>query len=337
MNRYDAAASAIRSNLPPNPDLHDFVRFATLAPNSHNTQPWKFRLGEDTVDILPDFSRRTPVVDPDDHHLYVTLGCATENFVIAANASGRPATVSVLNDALGHRFVRVAVGRGVACDIELNEAIPKRQSTKAIYDGKPLSKDGLDQLQEAASFPGVSTSLITEPSKIEEALSLIQKGNSAQMDDPDFVKELLSWIRFSTATAINKGDGLSGASSGNPSSPDWLGPIIFKLMFKKKTESDKLAKWLRSSAGLAIFVAADETPENWIDVGRCFERFALKATAMGIRHAHVNMPIEAQSVRPAFADWLGIPGRRPDLIIRFGRAKAMPMSMRRPLEAVIIS
>jgi hypothetical protein len=85
-----------------------------------------------------------------------------------------------------------------------------------------------------------------------------------------------------------------------------------------------------------VFVADEETPEGWIRVGRAFERFALQATALGIRHAHVNMPVEAAAVRPAFAAWLGLPGRRPDLVIRFGRASPMPWSMRRPLDEVIV-
>ena len=38
--------------------------------------------------IEPDLTRRTPVVDPDDHHLFVSLGCATENLVQAALANG---------------------------------------------------------------------------------------------------------------------------------------------------------------------------------------------------------------------------------------------------------
>ena len=73
-----------------------------------------------------------------------------------------------------------------------------------------------------------------------------------------------------------------------------------------------------------------------MQVGRSFERFALQATVLGIRHAHLNMPIEVPEVRPAFADWAGIPGRRPDLVVRFGKALPMPMSTRRPLDAVVV-
>jgi hypothetical protein len=66
--------------------LRELVRYATLAASSHNTQPWKFAPRERSISIVPDLARRTPVVDPDDHHLYVSLGCAAENMVHAGRA-----------------------------------------------------------------------------------------------------------------------------------------------------------------------------------------------------------------------------------------------------------
>lgn len=337
MDRYAQTASAIRTGLPNEPGPRDFVRFATLAANSHNTQPWKFRVSENTIDILPDFTRRTPAVDPDDHHLYTSLGCAAENLVVAANASGRAAKAAVHTDDAGDCFIKISLGQGEKTDCTLCDAIPSRQSTKSEYDGTPLSDAELHQLEKAASRKGVDFLLFTERRKLDEALEFIQAGNSAQMDDPKFVEELKSWIRFSSKTSIKKADGLSGPSAGNPSSPDWLGPFLFNLVFKKKSENLKLEKQLASSAGLAVFVAKDETPEGWINVGRSFERFALTATALGFCHAHVNMPVEAPTVRPEFARWLGIADRRPDLVIRFGRAEPMPMSLRRPVNDVIIA
>lgn len=70
------------------PDHLNLVRHATLAASSHNTQPWKFRREHSAITILPDWSRRCPVVDPDDHHLYASLGCAAENLLLAAQATG---------------------------------------------------------------------------------------------------------------------------------------------------------------------------------------------------------------------------------------------------------
>ena len=47
-------------------------------------------------------------------------------------------------------------------------------------------------------------------------------------------------------------------------------------------------------------------------------------------------PIEVASLRPAFADFLGVDGRRPDLVVRFGRGPTLPPSLRRPLQAVLV-
>ncbi|MFM9887270.1 MAG: Tat pathway signal protein, partial [Burkholderiales bacterium] len=60
----------------------DLVRYATLAASSHNTQPWTFKIEPGRIAILPDLSRRCPAVDPDDHHLYASLGCAAENLLL---------------------------------------------------------------------------------------------------------------------------------------------------------------------------------------------------------------------------------------------------------------
>lgn len=340
MSRYDDAVSAMRVGLPARPELRDYVRFGTLASNSHNTQPWRFRLGADTIEILPDFSRRTPVVDPDDHHLYVTLGCAAQNIVIAANASNRPAELSLTTDGGEGTAIHVFLGKrsrsSHGTDTDLCDAIPVRQSTKSEYDGRALSGSELRQLEKAAAMPGVDVLVISERPRLEQALEFIQRGNSAQMGSPAFVRELKEWIRYNPAAALRAGDGLLGKCSGNPSAPNWLGPTIFALAFRKDAENKKYARQLRSSAGLAVFAAERQGPAGWIHVGRSFERFALQATALGIRHAHLNMPIEVAEVRPAFADWLGIPGRRPDLVVRFGKAPLMSMSIRRALDAVIV-
>ena len=69
-------------------DDRELIRFATLAASSHNTQPWRFRSAADSITIQPDLARRCRVVDPDDAHLYRSLGCATENLVQAAAAQG---------------------------------------------------------------------------------------------------------------------------------------------------------------------------------------------------------------------------------------------------------
>ncbi|MEO0911853.1 MAG: Tat pathway signal protein, partial [Pseudomonadota bacterium] len=309
------------------------VRMATLAANGHNAQPWRFRLAGESITILPDFSRRTGIVDPDDHHLYTSLGCAAENLVIAARAHGKAADLSIAGGSGAE--IGIALSKGPIRDDALYRAIPLRQSTRSVYDGQPISEAEHALLKAAAEQPGVSVLFFTEPAAREAILEFVIEGNSAQMSDPAFVAELRDWLRFSPERAIASGDGLFGPCSGNPVLPEWLGARLFGAFFTKEAENDKYRDHIRSSAGIAVFIGDQAAPESWIRVGRSFERFALEATALGIRTAHINQPIEVPTLRSEFARWLGMPGARPDLVVRFGRAPALPMSLRRPVEAVL--
>ena len=160
-------------------------------------------------------------------------------------------------------------------------------------------------------------------------------GNSAQMADPAFIRELTTWLRFSPRQAMETGDGLFSATSGNPVLPAWLGPLLLGFVFKADAENDKYARQIASSAGIAVFVAEKDDPEHWVLAGRACQRFALQATALGLKHAFVNQPVEVASLRPDLAALVGMPGRRPDIVMRFGHGPALPYSARRPVEAVL--
>jgi hypothetical protein len=313
--------------------LRELVRYATLAPSSHNTQCWKFHLEDGSISILPDLSRRCPAVDPDDHHLFVSIGCAAENLVQAALANGLKANVAY--DDSVRRTLRLLLEPTKAVATSLFNAIPERQSTRGEYDGKPISTGELALLEKAGQGGGVRILLLTERAAMEEVLEYVVQGNTAQMNDPAFVEELKAWIRFSAGDAVRTADGLYAASSGNPSVPAWLGSLLFGWFFTPKSENDKYARHVRSSAGVAIFVSEAENPAQWIEVGRCYERFALQSAALGIRNAMLNQPVEVSALRPQFAAFLGVGGRRPDLVVRFGRGPTLPPSLRRPVEAVL--
>ena len=314
--------------------LHELVRYATLAPSSHNTQCWKFRLEDGAISIFPDLSRRCPAVDPDDHHLFVSLGCAAENLIQAALANGLMGHAGF--DATGANALRVALERTKPVASPLFQAIPERQSTRGEYDGQPLARHELELLEKAGTGEGVQVIVLTERKAIEAVLEFVIQGNTAQINDPAFLNELKQWIRFSVDEAVRTGDGLYAASSGNPTVPTWLGSLLFDLLFTPKSENDKYAKHLRSSAGIAIFVSDSPNPAQWVEVGRCYERFALQSAALGIRNAMLNQPVEVSTLRPQFAGFLGIGKRRPDLVVRFGRGPKLPSSLRRPIQAVLV-
>lgn len=318
----------------PAEQLRELVRYATLAPSSHNTQCWRFKLGDNSITILPDLQRRCPVVDPDDHHLFVSLGCATENLVQAAAAQGLHAQVSFVTGA--QDAVEISLTPSAPQPSALFAAITQRQSSRVEYDGKPLANSELALLSDAASDPQVQLRLLTDKSAMDNVLAYVTQGNSAQLRDPAFVDELKHWIRFNEAEAIRTGDGLFSATTGNPTVPRWLGSPLFSLFLSEKSENDKYAKQVRSSAGIAVFITEQDDKAHWFAAGRAFERFALQATALGIRTAHLNQPVEVATLRPQFANYLGLQQGRPNLVIRFGHGPIMPKSLRRSVATVLV-
>ena len=243
----------------------ELVRYATLAANGHNTQPWLFSVSDGAIRILPDLTRRTPIVDPDDHHLYASLGCAAENLSLAATAQGNSGEVAIETGERTHVIVNtVTSGREVS---PLFNVITDRQVTRVPYDGKMAPSAQLERLNQAANSYGVDAYMVTDSNQREQILELVVDGNSRQMDNPEFVRELKDWIRFNGRAAANTRDGLFTACSGNPESPTFLGSSLFKLFFRKESENDKYREHIRSSSGLIIFVADRDDPEGWINAG----------------------------------------------------------------------
>jgi hypothetical protein len=334
MDDYGREAARVRETLSANPDMLSLLRFATLAPNGHNTQPWRFSVDGRNVSVFADMARKTPIVDPDDHHLFISLGCAAENLLLAGAANGLPG--GMMFWGTGRERIDVTLEPGKADVNQLYHAIPTRQSTRSVYDGHQVPVAELQQLEKAARIEGVSIKLLTDASQREAVLEQVIAGNSAQMDDPAFIKELERWIRFNPTQALQTRDGLFGPCSGNRTSPAFIGKTFFSRFFNKKEENRKYTAQLRSSAGIAVFVGEKADKDHWVKVGRSFQRFALQATALGIRHAHVNQPIEVPKVRAGFGQWLGIAEQRADLIVRFGYAPPLPMSLRRAVKDVLI-
>lgn len=318
----------------PHAQLRELVRYATLAANSHNSQPWRFiatqRAAGGSIIIAPDFARRCPAVDPDDRHLFASLGCAAENLVHAAAAMGLKATPVMAGDS-----ITVALETGVAERSSLFEAIPHRQSTRAKYDGKLASPDVLRALETAAREPGISLLLITDRAKIATVIDYVVQGNTAQMRDQAFMDELKSWMRFNDADAVATMDGLFSRASSHPALPGWIARPMLRFALTEASENKQYREHIESSAGVAVFVSDTDDKVHWVAAGRAQQRFCLQATALDFTCAHINQPVEVSTLRAQFASFLGVPGKRPDIVLRFGKGPELPRSLRRPPELVM--
>lgn len=332
---FDDAARTIR--LPcraGSRDDRELVRLATLAASSHNTQPWLFRLAADAITIHPDRFRRCRVVDPDDAHLYKSLGCAAENLLHAASLQGLAADIRY--DPTVDAVVVALEERPDVAPTALSRALSTRQCTRAPYDATAIDAATLHALGRSASVGAVRCLSVGDEGRVAAIAELVTRGDLVQLTDGAFRRELLRWIRFSPRRALRTGDGLAGRVTRQPALPDLIGRLLAPLLISASGQARKDRAHLRSSAGLAVFVTPHDGVEDWVAAGRAYERFSLHADLLGIRSAFVNQPIEQPELRQQLRSLLDEAGH-PQLVVRFGRGPRTPYGLRRPVDEVLVT
>lgn len=73
-----------------------------MAPSAHNTQPWKFKIQGNSIEIFVDKKSHLSVSDPSERELYLSIGTLFTNLKVAAanfgfniiEASGNADTVA---------------------------------------------------------------------------------------------------------------------------------------------------------------------------------------------------------------------------------------------------
>jgi hypothetical protein len=331
----DYSARAEQERAPPTEsptDLQTLVYVATLAASSHNTQPWKFKMAQDFIEIHPDKTRQLRVLDPSGRELWISLGCALENLLMAAYSAGYAAEVTYpgAND-----FIRVHLSPDRPRSTPLLAATAHRQNTRTEYDGQPVALTTLKTLQAVQLEPGVSVRFVLEPKELETVLEYVSLGTLKQYADPAFVQELVHWLRFTRKDALARLDGLYIRSSGNPEVPRWLGQL-FVSGTTPQGWADADAPKFRSSSGAVLIASETDDRAAWVRTGLVYERLALHMTALGVQSACLNQPNEVAAVRSQFAGAMQLKGALPQMLLRFGHGPTLPRSLRRPVSQVLM-
>lgn len=127
------------------------VRAAILAANPHNIQPWRFRVTDREIAVSLDERHLLGAVDPLLREVQLGIGCAIENLVLAAGATGYQSQVAYSGD---RPLAVVTLSAGTAVPSPLYAAIPHRHTNRGAYDSaRPLdaaTRTAMDQLGDAA-------------------------------------------------------------------------------------------------------------------------------------------------------------------------------------------
>lgn len=317
--------------------LRFLVNYAILAPSSHNTQPWLFRIGEQSLGLIADRTRALPVVDPNDRALTISCGAALEHLLVAARRFGRDLTIEDPGNGADPDLLATVRLAGTITprseDMALFEAIPNRSTTRTKYEKRILPKKLLDACCKLASERGTELTIVEEESQRIEIADLVADGDRIQFNDSRFRRELAAWVHSRRAASR---DGMSGESFGMSDLLSPVGALIIRTFnIGSGVAAGDREKILDGSPVLAVFGTHGDGPRDWLAVGRALSRVLLKLTASGATAAFLNQPIEVERLRPRLADAIGR-STTPQLLMRFGYGEAVNRSVRRPVEDVLI-
>lgn len=318
--------------------LRHLVGYATLAPSGHNTQPWFFGIGKDRLNVLADRERALPVVDPHDRELCISCGAAIGTFEVAARRFGMSPSVKFLpDDDNADHLAQLSLSDGALPtqnEIALFDAIQSRRTNRTAYFKELLPEDLLEDCSKLPAQFGIDFNWIVEDDVMEKIAALVAEGDRLQFDDPDFRRELGSWVRSST---LGSRDGMSGQAFGLPDILSPIGRFVIRTFdLGNGVAAGDEKKILSGSPALGVFSTAVDNVESWLNTGRALAQVLLSLTLRGYTASYLNQPIEVDALRPQLANAADLSGL-PQVLLRVGRSEdVVPPSARRHLSEVII-
>jgi hypothetical protein len=308
--------------------LNFLLRYAILAPSSHNTQPWKFAVDIDEIRVFTDKTRWLKVADADQRELYTSVGCALENLLIAMEHFGYGHEVEYFPDLDREEWVArvkwISQGKpSLFRGPELFDAITVRHTNHQFYEMRSVPQDYLQRIQDCCVEESISlylTSSMTIKRKVDE---LIIRADATQFADPAFREELGYWI----------GQGVFGT----PWLLAKLGQLAVSRVDIGKVVAKTDAEVLMSSPVLGLLNSKENTRTIQVKVGQVFERIHLIACALGLSLQPVSQLVQIPEIKAELPKIVPIGDAIPQQPFRLGFAKPEKgHTPRRPLEEVLI-
>jgi hypothetical protein len=310
--------------------LRSLIRAATLAPSSHNTQPWLFGIGGNVVELLADRTRALPVNDPDDRELTISCGCALFNLRVAAAAAGLEANVQALPDAANADLlarVQVVPAGAPVTEAVLNEAIATRRTYRERLAATPVDAAASSALIDAASAEGATLAVLLTDAQRDAAAALVADGDAMQWTNPSWRRELAAWMH-----PRRRGDGLSLPALANP-----VAQLVVRTFDMGHAVGTKDRQLADGSPVLAVLSTEGDSARDWLAAGQALQRLLLVGVRLGLQASYLNQPIQVAALRPKLQQITGRPGYA-QLLLRIGAPiKAMPAAARRPLDDVLVT
>jgi len=331
-------------------DEMEILYLASLAPSSHNTQPWTVKILEPKRWVIgSDKKCWLPVVDPKNRELLLSIGAFLENLIIAAGTYGYEAAIQITaKSPLDTDIAEVRLRKGKTLDFPV-EKIIKRRTIRRGYLETPIKGEDLKYITK---HDMESCTLLNMPSphsfyfpQGSAQAKYLQEGtieaNRAQAFRDPAQEELADWIRFSNKEAKQHRNGLTPESMEIRGFAGWFvrnfynRESVLKKSFRDQTV-DAVAKQVKTCGGWVVVTGADSEIQTLIDYGRVFENVLLKARDKMIAVHPMTQMLEEEPWKNKVAKDLGVPGE-VQWILRIGYVQTYPdpVSLRAPVSRFV--
>jgi len=303
------------------------IRHAIMAPSSHNSQPWLFRIHDDQCELYADRTRGCRVTDPNDRELTISCGAALQNLEVAARNFEHATDIQTFPEAGDFDLLaRIRLLGGCEAALEDNllfSAIARRRTVRRPFEPDPVPPALLNALEVEAHEAGAWLHVVHSEDERFDLADLIAAADRDQWADKSYRLELAAWMH---PNKTDSRDGLPGYAGGVGDILSHVGPLAVRTFDLGKGRAAKDRDLTLHSPTLAVLGADGDSPRDWLAAGRALQRVWLRATVEDLRVSFLNQPLQVAALRPEVSRIIRRDGH-PQLILRLGfgpEAKATP-------------
>jgi hypothetical protein len=326
-------------------DIAAVIAMAARAPSLHNTQPWKFRVQGDVIELLADCERQLRHLDPTGRELTISCGAALFGLRLGLRRRGYIPAVDLLPDlARPELLARVRIeGRAAATaeETELAAALPHRHTHRGPFTPGEVPARLLTALQLEAAAERSDLILVHDRAQVAGLARLTELAAAQQRADAEIAAELSRWVRPAGSTAK---DGVpaaartfqqaarveSGRRPGHPGPSAFAGePALLRMPPRDFGQPGSEPADGAPPAATTVLTTPGDTAADWLRAGQALQRLLLRAATRWVFASLQSQPLESPGRRGEVRDLLGLAGQ-PQMLLQLGRANTALATPRRP-------
>jgi hypothetical protein len=311
------------------------IATAGRAPSIHNSQPWRFRVDAEVVELWADPARRTRD-DALGREMLISCGAALFGLRLAVRSLGHLPVVELLPDPSQLRLLaRVRVAKGARA-IALNElerrmltAVPHRHTHRGPFLAAELPSGLLAGLQNDALVEGATLALVGEGLAADRLARLAAAARQADLD-PVERAEIRRWTRSPQRPSPDGVPATALVAGPSEAEPGRLPQRDFDL----GRDLGLLPGGGAPPAATAVLLTAADRRADWLRAGQALQRLLLHAASAWVFASLYTQPLENPLTRELIRDQLRLRGD-PQMLLQFGHAVSTASTPRRPSEDLI--